>query len=618
MTMSRSPLKSVALMRLATLVLFLLLAPAAAFAIINPNFTPVHLTEGAEQIALVRAEVRPDAKTVPLTILETVKGDALKQATLDLTETAPEQVPAALDMLVRAGKEPCLLFLSRKDGKGYMHVNGRWLRLGPGEGDRWTCAGVEDEMLATWNGGTDMLLRCVRFVLAAPGKADVPFTAGVSWRAMAKIGAAPADATLTALAALDLKGDGTPYLYIAGDKGVVLLRVAKGNEVKDVSAEAKLGPALRGASAWGDFNGDGRLDLASADGKTLTIWTQGADGAFTPAEVKPAADIIGLTTLPAAGRTALLVTHTTGLSIVELGDKLAVGELPALAGQADLGEPMAAIVADFTNDGLPDIVWPLEKGGVLYEGVAGEASRFFGAPRACAVSTEIGGARSALCDFDGDGLLDILLCGNAGVRIFQNLGKGEFVEAMPLSGEVSYKSRRFASWGDAADFTSDGRDDLLITYYDEMPQLYFNRGFRSLGFAVEQVSALSGNDDLNAKGGLQGGIFADLDGDGAQDMVLVKTDGEVWCLYNDVGKARRLFVRVKMPARAVGPVAVDCKTKTRALSRAVLRAGNLDYCFHVPEPGPCTLTWQFPGGKPQTKTVPVIDMPVTVTLTEGK
>ena len=47
--------------------------------------------------------------------------------------------------------------------------------------------------------------------------------------------------------------------------------------------------ALRSKSsvfAWGDFNRDGKLDLASWDGKELRIHWQKADGTFAAAAVK--------------------------------------------------------------------------------------------------------------------------------------------------------------------------------------------------------------------------------------------------------------------------------------------------------------------------------------------
>ncbi len=211
----------------------LLLLASAAFAIINPTYTPVHLTDGAEQIALVRADARPDARSVPLAVVEALKGGPVKQVTLDFSAAPPEQTTAGLDLLVRAGQAPCLLFLNRREGKGYLHVNGNWLALAAGPGDGWTFKALDPEMLATWNGGTDMLARCVKYVLAAGEAADVPCAASSSWRKVAKIGTAPANATLNALAVLDLKGDGTLYLYVAGDKGVDETRHERGRHVRD-------------------------------------------------------------------------------------------------------------------------------------------------------------------------------------------------------------------------------------------------------------------------------------------------------------------------------------------------------------------------------------------------
>ena len=72
------------------------------------------------------------------------------------------------------------------------------------------------------------------------------------------------------------------------------------------------------------MTGDGRLDLASSDGKALTIWSQGADGTFASAAVaeKPEGDCMGLAAMDAgvkgrpesglgpAGRAPVLLVRT--------------------------------------------------------------------------------------------------------------------------------------------------------------------------------------------------------------------------------------------------------------------------------------------------------------------
>lgn len=126
-------------------------------------------------------------------------------------------------------------------------------------------------MQAIWAGGTEMLQRAVEYVLADPD-ASVPATAGVSWAARKQV--AMLGGQVTAAAAVDLHGNGPLALFIASEAGDGLLEFdPAGEKLRNLTAGAKLKSKSR-VAAWGHFFGSRRLDLASSNGKTITLWRQ--------------------------------------------------------------------------------------------------------------------------------------------------------------------------------------------------------------------------------------------------------------------------------------------------------------------------------------------------------
>ena len=598
------------------LVCTVLLAGSPARAFINPNFTPVHLVEGADQIAT--AKIAAEGKGARVSRLGMLKGPALETVVLDFGDAKSDRAKAALALVSGAGTAPCLVFLSGKgrQSKGYVHVAGKWLVL-KAAGSNAFRAQEDAQMLATWHGGTDMLLRCVRYVLSSPDEADVPVAAGMDWREVVRIG--KTQGTPTALAVLDLAGDGTPHLFVASAEGDVILRGTKGEgEVADVTQTRRLSSRST-ASVWADFSGNGRLDLASYDGQKLTIWAQSEDGAF--AASAPVAGVPGgiasldAVSTGAGDRPGLLVSTPTGIVVMRNRGRAVFGKpleiRPPRSLLKELGKPLRAVVADFTGDGWPDVIQPFERDGLLYRGREGHA---LGEPARCGVSSGRGGGTTAIGDLDANGLLDVLLCGDDGMKIYHNLGAGKFLETRALSGDVSYKARRFASWCDVGDFNCDARCDLLVTYHDEMIGLYFNRGFRSFGFAASSYSAIQDDHELNVGRGQKAGAHVDLDSDGAPDTVLIMSSGEVYCLYNDLGEEELLYLRAKVPLILAGPVSVGCRSESRAFGHRVARAGSLGAVFSIPEPGPYTLSWQRPGGPVQRAEVVLENKPIVFEL----
>lgn len=599
------------------------LLPGPAWGLINPNFTPIHLTDQSRTILMLKAKDRQAGDRAELVVSGALKGKAPAGLTVDLTKAPKQHAEAARKQLAATFGQTLLLFVGKFEDKelGYLHAGGLWMRLAAGKDGRWEFHEIDQEMPATWAGGTDMLARCVKYILAAEGDADVPVDSGTAWRSVAKVAALKGKAT--GVEVVYLPGAGGPCLYVACPGGDRLYRPVKGKEAfEDITAAVALA-AGSVASAWGDFNADGRVDLASFDGKALRLWQQSAEGKFSSVAVGGKVvippDCRGLATVAAGEGTApALVVSGAAPQLLKLvgGNTL---QAVTLAGAkelaAKLGKPQAALAGDFTNDSIPDVLQPFEKGGLLFAGRKGGG---FEPARLCGVHCTAGGGKAAAGDFDADGWLDVLAAGAEGVRVFQNLHDGTFAETLALSGEISYKAQPFASWCGACDFNNDSRQDVLVTYESQPLLLYFNRGFRSFGQAPKLELGLS-EEITELDSGQQMGVFADFDADGAQDLVIVLPGGAVWCAYNDLGGEDALCIKARLSARSpsAGPVTVTAWQNKRCLGALPVRPGLAAAFFGVREAGSYTLKWRLPGGGWNQRRIVVEDRPVEVVLDQA-
>jgi hypothetical protein len=257
---------------------------------------------------------------------------------------------------------------------------------------------------------------------------------------------------------------------------------------------------------------------------------------------------------------------------------------------------------------LPDLLQPFAKGSLLYKG---DKATIFTAPVVCPVALGPGKSAAFLGDYDGDGQSDILTVAEDRPRLWHNLGAGEFVETRGISGEIAYISQPRGTGGMTGDINNDGRQDVLILYSDRQPQLFFNRGFRSFGHAhtldLNERNLLPASAD-----GQQAGCLAEFSGYGAQDMVLVLANGEVWAMLRDDEYDDGLYVGVSLAIDCpfAGPLKVLAEADGRSLGAWNVSPGSSSAFFGRLEAGPCTIKWQWPGGKPQQKEVLVESGPV--------
>jgi len=240
----------------------------------------------------------------------------------------------------------------------------------------------------------------------------------------------------------------------------------------------------------GDFNGDGKMDLAVLDTcgtnqsscypravpngpGTITILFGDATGNFT---ASPSAPITGLVPY------AMAAADFNGDGILDLavansGDNtvtLLMGNgdgtfTPATTATATGNAPSALAVGDFNGDGNLDLAVTNSSDNtvsiLLNQNCSG------GSPTACtfapaAVSPAVGGAPSAIAagDLNADGFLDLAVtnASSNSVTILLGNGTGAFTVAVPATGP-NYSTGTTPEGIVLADFNSDGRLDIVTT-----------------------------------------------------------------------------------------------------------------------------------------------------------
>jgi len=606
-----------------------------SYALINPTFTPVHLVAQADLILVLKVQPPDAADHCVGEVVKAIKGKAPdKSQTIGLSQVSNrDQATAIKDLIGKAPGAQAILFVGKKEMDESMaamlHVGGKWVVLDAGkEKNTWEAQslnGPMGKMEAVWAGGTDMLLKLCELLVDRP-ETVVPVESGVTWSDKISLGTVPGKISLAQ--AVDLAGKGENALFIASDAGDRLFqwdRNTKGFE--DLTARRKLG-SKSVASAWGGFTGSGRVDLASWDGKRLTIWAQAADGSFAPTVVDdvPADACLGLVAIDAGvpARAGLLWTTPTA-PVLLVPDRVKPGAFickPLTIGAAapkDLGPVGMCLVADFHGDGLADVIQVCAKGSLLFTGKArGEFAEGVG----CDIAAGSGRTAAFVGDWDMDGRLDVFTTSADGCHLWQNVGGGnlKFEDRIGLSGEAAYIPQPKAIGGNVCDFNNDGRQDLFIYYAEGAgPQLFFNRGFRSLGHG--HTVDLQDNNLLDGiRDGQQAGVVADFNGDAAQDLVVVLLSGEVVFFPQKLDADAALAARVALAPGGpyAGPVTVTATSEGRSLGAWTVLPGASEAFFGSRDATTITINWKVPGGEMQKKDIALGDEAVRFVIPPGK
>jgi hypothetical protein len=160
----------------------------------------------------------------------------------------------------------------------------------------------------------------------------------------------------------DFNRDGVPDLAVGNSGGTNPVMVLLGNgDGTFTPAPISLATGTNASSiAVGDFNADGKLDLAVADNSsnTVTILLGNGDGTFTPAPqisatwVNPSSIAVG--DFNADGKLDLAVANNSNTVTILLGN--GDGTFTATAvGPANGNQPSSLAIGDFNGDGVPDL-----------------------------------------------------------------------------------------------------------------------------------------------------------------------------------------------------------------------------------------------------------------------
>jgi cysteine-rich repeat protein len=271
------------------------------------------------------------------------------------------------------------------------------------------------------------------------------------------------------LSASDCSGDGILDLISANfdsDTATIFENSGPGTLLHD--ANIATAPQPSGATC-ADFNNDGRIDAAvtSWKDKTVTLYLRQEDGTFTTGGVSAVGNLprsVSAADLNLDGNMDLVVVNVQSSDLTLLfgngaGGFSAVGNIriPRLSPQAS--RPVSAQIADFNNDGFPDIIVAANQQDPSLHLLLGDGFGFH-----FSTAPLPGGDRLlyvATGDINGDQIPDIATLGvDASIKLYAGLGNGTFsllstLLAGPLAKAIAL-----------ADFDGDGLTDLAVSYSD--------------------------------------------------------------------------------------------------------------------------------------------------------
>jgi len=241
-------------------------------------------------------------------------------------------------------------------------------------------------------------------------------------------------------------------------------------------------------------------------------------------------------------------------------------DVTAAAGLAGTGYDMGVAVADYDNDGFPDIFVAGLHHSALYhnngDGTFTDLTLKAGLDAALNHPDPEFGPRWAITavwvDVNNDGLLDLFVvnymqwdfhsdpyCGFQGVadscspkfykgqpnQLFLNKGDGTFHD---VSKEWGIRDHVGKGMGvGMADYDLDGRPDLFVTNDASYNSLFHNKGDKFEEVAFETGVALAEDGSFISGMGLD---FRDFNNDGYPDIVYVALDNQTFPLFQNTGK----------------------------------------------------------------------------------
>ena len=323
----------------------------------------------------------------------------------------------------------------------------------------------------------------------------------------------------------DFNGDGKPDFVTAnfnGNSVTVLLGNGSGGFTAAAGSPFAVGTNPQ-SLAVADFNGDGKPDIVTANfsGNSVTVLLGNGSGGFTAAAGSPFA--VGISPVFVAtgdfngdGKLDIVTANSADNSISVLLGNGAGGFTAAAGSPFAVGRnPQSVAVGDFNGDGKLDIVTANSADNSISVLLGNGSGGFAAAPNS---PFAVGASPQsvALRDFIGDGKLDIVTAnmGNNSVTVLLGNGSGGFAAA-PNSPFAVGASPQSVALGD---FNGDGNLDIVAANSGD------NTATLLLGDGTGGFTASAGS-PFTVGANPQSVAVADFNGDGKPDMVTANFNG---------------------------------------------------------------------------------------------
>jgi hypothetical protein len=317
----------------------------------------------------------------------------------------------------------------------------------------------------------------------------------------------------------DFNGDGKPDLALVSGAPAASAGILLGNG--DGTFQPPISYPMPGVVgldccllAVGDFNGDGHLDLVVANNQSdgFAILLGKGDGTFQPPVTHTTPGYYDIAVVAADfngdGKLDLAISdERTSNILVLLGEGDGTFQAPLVNPVPGLAGPLA--VADLNGDHIPDfVVSPGEGQETAFSTLIGNGDGTFQSPVAHAVGAFAGTV--SVADLNGDGIPDVVLGADS---IGVVLGKGGADFQHPSTFSTGSNPSAVAS----GDFNGDGKPDLVVANHGSNDVSILLGG--GDGIFQPQVKYAVGTGPSSV-------VVQDLNGDGKPDLVVANSGSE--------------------------------------------------------------------------------------------
>ena len=273
---------------------------------------------------------------------------------------------------------------------------------------------------------------------------------------------------------------------------------------------------LYGEMAWGDYDGNGHLDLyITKNGSPNKLFHNHGTGLFSEVAAQVGLDHNGSgdcnwLDIDADGDLDLFQVKSDSIWLFR-NDSGSFVEVAASLGLSSVGSYKASVWFDYDGDEDLDLFLSSKNSSnkLFQQQTNGTFSEV---ASAAGVASGSNAMEVSVCDYDGDGWPDLIISGRSSPkRLMRNNGDGTFTNVASTAGVGTSKDSHGIDW---ADYDGDGDFDFHVANWYSANEHFRNNGD---GTFTEFASSLGVATTSNITEASHG----DYDGDGDQDLYLM-------------------------------------------------------------------------------------------------